>query len=250
MSLYNIPVYYISFNKNKKLEDNLLSVGFTNINHFNAVDGRKMIPKKLLDEKLISIRSYNDLISGKRSEHSGMPSLGAVGCTLSHYELWKKCMNDLDNIIIVEEDADISRKITDEELLIINEALSKKNGGIISPVNVKKDKKISSVWGTQFYICSKEMCSKLVKYAFPIDVQTDSYISHLSAIKEIDLTILSIYGQKSHKSSIQDICIKCYLPSNINFYIILCILLCIILCILLYYSIKYFKRCSSNSMCC
>ena len=248
MSLYNIPVYYISFNKNKKLEDNLLSVGFTNINHFNAIDGRKMVPKKLLDDKLISIRSYNDLISGKRSEHSGIPSLGAVGCTLSHYELWKKCINDLDNIIIIEEDADISRKITDEELLIINEALSKKNGGIISPiyVDVKEDKQINTIWGTQFYICSKEMCSKLVKYAFPMDVQTDAYICHLSNIKEIDLTILSIYGQKLHKSSIQDICIKCILPNNRNFYMILFI----ILCILLYYSIKYFKRCSSNSMCC
>jgi len=77
----SIPVYYIGFTKNTNLENSLNNIGFKNVNYFKAVDGRKFDVGELIENNIITIRSYNDLIFG-RHEHSGMSSLGAVGCTL------------------------------------------------------------------------------------------------------------------------------------------------------------------------
>ena len=233
IDIFSIPLYYISFNKNKELEKKLNDVGFTNINHFKAVNGKQFDPLKLKRDNMITIRTLNDLNSN-RNEFSGIPSLGAVGCTLSHYELWSKCMNDLDYIIIVEDDVKVDRNITEKELNIIRESITKKNGGFISPMFNSK-----FVWGTHFYICSKGMCKKLVENAFPIDVQTDAYISNLSDLKEIDVKLQTIYGQKKHYSSIQDLCIKCLMPNSPLFYAVSSILVFV----LIYFCVKCYKRC-------
>jgi hypothetical protein len=42
IDLYSIPVYYISFGENLKLEKHLTEQGFVNINHFEAIDGKKL----------------------------------------------------------------------------------------------------------------------------------------------------------------------------------------------------------------
>ena len=100
----SIPVYYIGFNKNTKLENNLSGIGFKDVNHFKAIDGRKFVVDDLIENNTITIRSYNDLIFG-RHEHAGIPSLGAIGCTLSHLSLWKLCVDfNMPYIIICEDD--------------------------------------------------------------------------------------------------------------------------------------------------
>lgn len=230
MNIYNIPVFYISFTKKSDLEKQLKEIGFTDINHFVSIDGRKRDIDELAKNNMITIRTYKDLKT-KRTQHYGLPSLGAVGCTLSHYELWKKCLNEYDHIIILEDDVDINRNLTENELEYINECLQKENGGFISNSAVIDD----SFIGTHFYICSKGMCNELVKHAFPIDVQTDFYMDHLSKINKINLGCKKIFGQKIHPSSIQEeICIKCILPNNIYYYVIF-IIMFIIICILSLY---------------
>ena len=52
IDIYSIPLYYISFKKNTELEKNLVKTGFNNINHFAAVDGRKL---KLRDGYCIAL---------------------------------------------------------------------------------------------------------------------------------------------------------------------------------------------------
>ena len=223
MDIYDIPLYYISFTPKEELENKLKSIGFKNINHFKAIDGRKFDPKELVDNKIITIRAYNDLLS-KRSEHIGISSVGAVGCTMSHYELWKKCSKELDNIIIVEDDVDINKKLKDD-INFIQTSMLKNNSCVISPVY--HDSKY--LWGLQFYICNKGFCNELIKDTFPIDVQTDAYIYHLSKMNKVNVDIKYIYGQKIHVSSIQDFCIKCFLPNNLYSYIIFFTILFIIL---------------------
>jgi GR25 family glycosyltransferase involved in LPS biosynthesis len=104
IDIYSIPVYYISFGKNLKLEKLLSEQGFLNINHFEAVDGKKLKPDELKLQRKITFRVYNDLLHN-RSENWGIPSLGAIGCTSSHNELWRKCVKEnMEHIIIVEND--------------------------------------------------------------------------------------------------------------------------------------------------
>jgi hypothetical protein len=229
MNIYNIPVFYISFTKKPELEQQLKDIGFSDINHFLAIDGRKRDIDELNKNNLITIRTYKDLKT-KRTQHYGLPSLGAVGCTLSHYELWKKCVDEYDHIVILEDDVDINRKLTQNELEYINECLQEENGGFISNSSNIDD----SFIGTHFYICSKGMCNELVKHAFPIDVQTDFYMDHLSKMDKINVGCKKIFGQKIHPSSIQELCIKCILPDNLYYYLFFITIFIIILILLVY----------------
>lgn len=91
---------------------------YTNINRFPAIDGHKFTPKELFINNIITIRVYKDLIYG-RSEHASIPSLGAIGCFMSHRTLWEKCINDnLPHIIILEDDVKLpdtlSNKVTEK----------------------------------------------------------------------------------------------------------------------------------------
>lgn len=53
LNIYNIPLYYISFNKQPRLENHFNLHGFTNINHFQAINGKNLSPKDLLANNLI-----------------------------------------------------------------------------------------------------------------------------------------------------------------------------------------------------
>ena len=219
IDIYSIPLYYISFNKNTELEKNLVKTGFNNINHFAAVDGRKLKPDQLIEDGKISIRAYNDLIFG-RHEHSGLPSVGSVGCTLSHYSLWKKCIDDnLPYITIAEDDLYIDRKLSTNDEQNIKNAIQTKNGLFVSSII---DRNAENMFmGLHLYFLSNECCKQLVKYTFPIDIQTDFYVSNLARRKKINIEGYIIGKQKIHYSSIQDMCVKCYLPKKSGIYILI-----------------------------
>jgi GR25 family glycosyltransferase involved in LPS biosynthesis len=230
--IFNIPLYYISFTKNSKLEKNLAMIGFNNINHFKAIDGRNFDIDGLIEDNVISIRTYNDLNFG-REQHSGIPKLGGVGCTLSHRSLWKLCIdNDMPYIIIAEDDVHFKQKISQKDIKYIQKTLEKEKSGFFSCRGGQKIKKGEPYFfGTHFYIISQECAKQLYKYALPIDLQTDSYIMNLNNRGKINIEGYNIVKQKSHTSSIQDFCIKCFLPNKIFFYLI--ILVIFIVCLIL-----------------
>jgi GR25 family glycosyltransferase involved in LPS biosynthesis len=240
--IFNIPVYYISFNYEPKLEKNLSEVGFKKITHFKAIDGRKFSLNSLLKEKIISIRSYNDILT-IREQHSGMPSLGAIGCTMSHYELWRLCVEkNLPYIAVAESDLHLN-KINPIIQDKIKKILERPNSVFISAHITRK--KNTHFLGTHFYIISNSACKELIKNAFPIDVQTDAYIAHMDTIKKINLEGFSIGSQKRHTSLIQNWCIKCLLPTNIWTYILITLLsLTIIVLLIIVY--KLLRRCKSK----
>lgn len=210
LNLFTIPLYYISFNKNLELEQKLKDIGFKYINHFKAIDGRELDVKKIVNDKIITIRSYNDLVYG-REQHTGLPSLGAVGCTLSHRELWKLCIAKFPYIIIVEDDIDI-KNLSKKDIDIIQNSLTLPNSVFISSRSSTGEELL---FGTHFTIVSNNAAKKLYDNSIPISIQVDSYIGHMHNIGEINLTTHDIFTQKPHKSSIQDFCIKCNIPKNI-----------------------------------
>jgi GR25 family glycosyltransferase involved in LPS biosynthesis len=225
----SIPVYYISFNKNNNLENKLHNIGFKSINHFKAVDGRKFNTDDLIKNNTITIRSYNDLIFG-RHEHTGMPTLGAIGCTLSHLTLWKLCVDfNMPYIIICEDDLNIDKDLSKKDIKNIVESITKENGVFVSS-NLSKENEIV-FFGTHFCVLSQGACKQLIKYALPIDVQTDSYIANISRRNLINLNGYRMYNQRINKSSIQVIYIKPVLPKNIWFYMIVLLFIIFIVCV-------------------
>jgi len=190
-------------------------VGFKDIHHYPAVDGRKLDTNLLKQEGVITIRSYDDLLSG-RNQHSGMPSLGAIGCYLSHYSVWRICVEKYPFIAIAEDDngiKELSHKVCSE----IKNALLKPNGAFFSVSIVKQDHR-QHFFGAHFYFLSKNACKILVEEAFPIDVQVDWYMAHMYTIGKINIEARPISTIVYRPTSIQDTCIACSLPKGRNFY--------------------------------
>jgi hypothetical protein len=208
--IYDIPLYYISFSRKPALEEMLRKVGFIDINHFVAIDGRKMKPIELLLDNVISIRAYNDLIY-KRHQHTGISSLGTIGCSLSHLELWKKCASDLDYITIVEDDL-ILDNLTDIDTKNIQDALTEHNGAFIATKFKTGDELL---FGLHFYFLTKGAAQALVLRALPIDLQTDSYVGNLNNINLIKAKGYRIGRQSHHVSSTGDVCVKCNISPNL-----------------------------------
>lgn len=220
LNIFDIPLYYISFNAKSDKEQHYRDCGFTNINHFTAIDGRKLDPKKLQHDNIISIRSYDDLVSG-RVQHSGMPSLGAIGCSLSHYQLWKMCVdNDWPYITIAEEDNQMYGQPSQKDVDAITHTLASRPDSLFISINLQKNNQTTvHFFGTHFYIASKQACRNLMETFFPIDVQVDWYVAQMSTIGKVSLEGFPISRQNNTKgTSIQDECISCNLPSNNQFY--------------------------------
>ena len=228
MNIFEIPLYYISFNKKKELEYGLKKVGFKNINLFNAVNGKELNIDDLINNNKISIRAYNDLVSKERHQDSGISSISAIGCYMSHYNLWKKCVDDnLEYMIIMEDDVNF-KDIGKDDIKFIENTLKKENSVFISPSTIYylKTKKYY-FFGAHFYIVSNGACKQLLKYAYPIDVQVDFYMSNLMYRNLIYVEFRYVFDQKIHPSSIQDVCIKCFLPTSPIFYVIFAVVVLI-----------------------
>lgn len=247
IDIYSIPVYYISFGKNLNLEKHLSEQGFINVNHFEAIDGKKLKPDDLRLQRKITFRAYNDLIQN-RGETWGIPSLGAIGCTSSHNELWKKCVNEnMNHIIIVENDLVFKDKFSDDDIKFINYSLRKPKSAFFGSRRYKSNNNMKVLGGTQFCILSKDCCKELSNNVFPIEVQTDVYITHMENIGLIEFKCRFLTTQKLHISLIQDFCFKCILPNKNNFYYGW-VLILIVLLYFIYYYIKAYRVCMENKI--
>ena len=232
IDIYNIPLYYIGFKKNPKLEEQLEKVGFKNINYFKAIEGRKMNVEKLLKDGIIAERSYNDLMYN-REEHIGISSLGTIGCTLSHLELWKLCSHNFPYIIIAEDDVK-PKEISESDKINIENALKKTNGCFIS-TSLKKNHK--TLMGLHFYFLSNGAAKGLSKKALPINMQTDSYVGYLNNIGDINADGYKVFSTYRRITSTGDMCIKCFLPSGGKFYILFILfIICLIICSFVFFT--------------
>ena len=224
-----LPVYYIGPKPNKNLENNCKEFGFNNITFYPEVKGRKFKANKLFANNIISARSYNDLILGRR-EHSGISSIGAIGCFMSHYNLWKLCViRNFPYMVILENDCKIKSLNNDTKNDIMN-FLQNNTKSIFVSANIKNvRKKHHEFMGLHFYIVSKSACEILIRNSFPIDVQADWYIVSLYNKNMINLKGQHIFDQKLHKSSIQDACVPCNFPTKLSNYVTFFLLvLCLI----------------------
>jgi len=113
MDKLNIPVYIISINGETDYDFHKY---FNNITLVPAIDTRKREPLELFQKNIITFRSYNDLING-RKDHFAFPGLGGVGLYLTYRKLISDLKETKENVLICEQDCliknlnEFSRKI-------------------------------------------------------------------------------------------------------------------------------------------
>jgi GR25 family glycosyltransferase involved in LPS biosynthesis len=196
-------LYYINLDDNLKrkisIENMLVNLGFTNCLRIPAVN-TKTFDNVLKYKNLIKPNALNTLIESNethiRHNHYELTN-GAVGCYLSHMEIYAKMVsNDIPYAIILEDDVEISTskndfwrilpniKIPEDcDIFLINVNIYDLHPQTISP-NIKK---INFFFGTHFYILTLAGAKKLIKHLFPIQMQIDSQLARLSYDKIINI---------------------------------------------------------------
>ena len=242
MDVLKFPLYYISFKKKASIEKHYADLGFTNVHHFSAVNGKRLDYDKLLNDRVITPRWYYDLLYGNR-DNNGPPGPGAIGCTLSHYELWQLCLSKkYPCIIIVEEDNRIPKKLTAKDFRAIKDAIKKPNGVFMSS---HRNKKTGRIQGTHFYIASQGACKKLIDKTFPMSLPTDMYMAYMDKQKNISVEGYVIGSQNTDgwwNSSIQDTRLLTYMPRSNWFWIGMVVLFLALIAIVIFL-LSYKKNC-------
>ena len=82
------------------------------INPFEAVVGKNLSEKEILDENLAT----SELISNKN-----VFSLGAMGCAASHKKIWKQCLDQKKSILVLEDDCYTHPQI--KEFIAVNKKI-------------------------------------------------------------------------------------------------------------------------------
>lgn len=181
----NTPMYLINLDRRPdrlKITMNLLQEkGYDNVHRIPAIDSSN--PAIWNDiKKYVAPDSMDSIQKGWRTEHHQL-SKGAVGCYLSHLEIWKIAAEDDTDMIIFEDDTYPS--LTKDTLQsYLNDVPPNWDivlfGGYYDTNYRIVNKRISHVdrfYGTHAYMISSRACKFLIPKALPITKQVDSFLS-------------------------------------------------------------------------
>lgn len=171
---------------------NNLSKYFPNLKKYDAIviqDINKYNPELLSISGLRSI--FHDI---NRNTHADLGSLGALGCALSHYNLWQKVEKGKGMYIFESDAVCIENPIkyvngfNNFHILLFgdfNKNITKQKRNIIKVNN--------RFYGMHGYYITYEGAQLLSKYMFPIEQQVDSYISDLILLQKKLNIELNVY---------------------------------------------------------
>jgi GR25 family glycosyltransferase involved in LPS biosynthesis len=185
------------------------------ITRFNAVNGREINIQKYVNKNTYD--RIDRIETDKYRLYHYELTRGAVGCFLSHMEIYKKLVqdNDVDYYIVFEDDVLIPKKcIHNIENYIAN---APDNWDILllgTSMNVTIDnyvmyKKIKSFWGLHSYVIRKSGARKFLeemKKQKYIHMQIDSMMSIMAGYGKLDIymTRVNLFGfQPESKTDIQ-----------------------------------------------
>lgn len=181
----------------QRIREQFDAVGFRQMSRFDAIVGASLSPGELREN--LTPRAAYELSVGRRypygGVHEGIPSIGAVGCYLSHVELWKRAAKRSVPTLILEQDAEpgeSSGQIINALTTIppgvdvaflghlsiyrprLVEMFSRKPSEGFHPVLPTSD-----IFCTHAYVITPEGAAKLAERALPINAQVDGFMRFL-----------------------------------------------------------------------
>jgi GR25 family glycosyltransferase involved in LPS biosynthesis len=183
-----VPCYVVNLDSDtkkwEKVTRTLTSIGIKH-ERFPAVYGKSQSPEYIKEITYPSV--YYNLKKG-RAVDQDIPSLGAIGCYLSHVGVWKKflesgeekCLvfeDDLDSVSsLAEIQAFVQEVPEDWDFIFLG---YQKEASLDEDVPLGNCYKIKSLtFMTHAYLITKRGATTLLKSAFPIFCQIDSHISY------------------------------------------------------------------------
>lgn len=181
-----------------------------NLSKLNIVPQRvdAVYGKDLPDDyiKSITYPSVHYTMNRGRSLDSDIANHGAIGCSLSHIKLWKQMIEKKEEMyLIIEDDVAVTATITTEtinsflqevcqhdpnwDVILLGwmkplPGVLSKDGDVRVTPNIYKINDVT--FGTHAYLINRKGAERLLKSAFPIIDQVDSYLSYMACRGDIN----------------------------------------------------------------
>jgi GR25 family glycosyltransferase involved in LPS biosynthesis len=196
-----IPAYCINLDKRPEryaLFTKQPGVKELNIERFAAFDGSSL---NLINTSDVSNQTKINILHKVRRSHGEIDTAGAIGCSMSHYAVWKKFLEtSAPYCLVLEDDAQVKPGLAD---LIQSASSDIIPGGFdVWCLSYKLyDKTLLSVpgtniwkspvnfWGTSSYIISRRGAERLIDGFFPIECHLDKYMCLKSLLGKIRIVI-------------------------------------------------------------
>ena len=207
MDIRKIPIYCINLDKRpERLRFFMNQPGLQPCGlrpkRVSAVDGTTL---NIVSDRRISNRTKYNILHKTRRSHDEIDTAGAIGCSLSHYEVWKKFLETKSEFcLVLEDDAQIPVGLAD---MILGVGPPPPDFDIWSlsyrlydptllplplrlPLHSQDKWKIPvNFWGTAAYIISRRGAERMMDGFFPIECHLDRYMSIKSLLGSLRLVV-------------------------------------------------------------
>jgi GR25 family glycosyltransferase involved in LPS biosynthesis len=214
----DLPIFVINLDNDKHRWDFMKSqfefLKATNVNRFSGTDMRKVDLNTLYKDDRVSLYTKFTIQKKHRCDHKQIDTTGAIGCTLSHYSVWKKIVDEnIDMAIIFEDDIRLMSNFFD----ILNKEIKENinfdilNLGYMKNAYSNVDDSIF-YFGAGCYVVTKKACEILCKYVFPIDTHVDAYfflLNHFNYLKMVMSNEMIAFPQSGINSNIEHGNLQC-----------------------------------------
>jgi GR25 family glycosyltransferase involved in LPS biosynthesis len=146
----------------------------------------------------ISLLTAHNIYYGIRRSHYEIDAAGAIGCSLSHFEAWRRLLSSSAPAMIIFEDdspipADLKARLTAlmgllpaEWDVIQFQRTEFANGSACKPIPGEEPWHLcTGLMGSYAYMVSRRGAQRLLARAYPIELHMDAYMAFLSRVGEI-----------------------------------------------------------------
>ena len=201
-SVRSIRKYIINLDKRRDrmvvTVPKLRGYGFEGVERWPAVDARKLGRGDV--HRLVKSDGIAPIWENRRTEHHQL-SIGAVGCYLSHLQLWERLWRSSDVRMLVFED-DTNPTMTSDEVDALLVELPGDCDILLLGVFEEHDrskrpvlrKLTSQFYGMHAYIIHRRCVPTLLARALPMDMQIDSWLSKLAESGTVGIYTVSHSG--------------------------------------------------------
>ena len=182
VNVKDIPIFVINLDSDVKrwnyIKYQLDYIKSNNYERVSAVDMRNPNMTNLYKDDRISLYTKFTIQKKHRCDHKQIDRTGAIGATLSHYNVWKKIIdNNIQTAIIMEDDMHLMSNFYEslqKEIEKYNKEFDILNLGYLKKFFSEIDNS-KFYFGAGCYIVTKQACEILCKHVFPIDTHVDAY---------------------------------------------------------------------------
>ena len=193
-NLFKIPSYFINMDERtdrlKRFMGQQITKYMPKLRRIRAVNGKAI--KNYQKDPRISLRTRFNIYRNYRRSHHEIATLGAVGASLSHFDVWKRFVASGDPLCLVFEDD--ARLTTDaiHEAHRLWPTMPESWGiwllGYYEPNLIKESlgkewNKIYNFTAAHAYLLKREAAIKLLEDALPVEMHVDHYMSVCATMK-------------------------------------------------------------------